>query len=221
MNEDQTKHDKITPTLTLPVQREKSTLRPNDKAAIRREMRTRRRALSPEAMTRAASIVCDRILAHPDLAAKRDPLDGRGALAVYLAAQDEINLTAVIEEMLARGVTVVAPRWNGETYELAKLTGLDDEDLRKGPMGILEPKEAGVVSPKDVAVWLVPGLAFTRDGKRLGYGGGWYDRLMAAADMRATKFGVAYAFQVVEDLPSEPHDIRVDGIIDDSPERPQ
>jgi len=104
-------------------------------------------------------------------------------------------------------------RWNGETYELAKLKSFRDADLRKGPMGILEPKNADVVSPKDVAVWLVPGLAFTRDGKRLGYGGGWYDRLMVEADKRALKLGVAYAFQVLENLPSEPHDIGVDSVV--------
>jgi len=185
-----------------------------DKPAIREEMRARRKALPPEAKTRAASVICDKILAHPDVTAALDPLGGGGALAVYLASPDEIDLIAAIEGMLARGVTVVAPRWNGETYDLAKLKSLRDEDLRKGPMGIFEPKDADIVTPKDVAVWLVPGLAFTRDGKRLGYGGGWYDRLMAGADKYAKKFGIAYTFQVVEDLPSEPHDIRVNSIID-------
>jgi len=192
----------------------------SNKTAIRQEMRARRKALSPEVRARAAGVVCDEILAHPDVVAALDPFDGWGAFAVYLASPDEIDLTAAIEGMLARGVTVVAPRWNGETYELAKLKSLRNEDLRKGPMGILEPKDADIVLPKGVAVWLVPGLAFTRDGKRLGYGGGWYDRLMADAYKRAMKIGVAHAFQVVEDLPSEPHDIRVDSVIDDSLEYP-
>jgi len=190
------------------------------KTTIRQEMRARRKAILPEAKARAVGVICDKILSHSDMTAALDPLDDGGVLAVYLASPDEIDLTAAIEGMLARGVTVVAPRWNGETYELAKLKSIRDEDLRKGPMGILEPKDADVVPPKDVAVWLVPGLAFTRDGKRLGYGGGWYDRLMAEASKPATKFGVAYAFQVVEDLPSEPHDIRVNGVIDDSLEHP-
>ena len=49
----------------------------------------------------------------------------------------------------------------------------------RGPMNILEPAEADIVKPADVEVWVIPGLAFTKDGKRLGYGGGWYDRLLA------------------------------------------
>ena len=49
----------------------------------------------------------------------------------------------------------------------------------RGPMNILEPAEADIVKPADVEVWVIPGLAFTKDGKRLGYGDGWYDRLLA------------------------------------------
>ena len=82
-------------------------------------------------------------------------------------------------------------------------------------MGILEPAEAEIVSPKEVEAWLVPGLAFTRSGKRLGYGGGWYDRLLAEAPKDVVKLGIAHVFQVVDDLPSEPHDILLSGVVND------
>jgi len=177
-----------------------------DKSEIRKEMRARRKALSPAAKARASAVVCEKILLRNDV---------RNVCAVYLSSSDEIDLTEAIRGLLARGVVVVAPRWNGETYELAKLKGLGGEDLREGPMGILEPKESEIVSPKEVAAWLVPGLAFTRDGARLGYGGGWYDRLMADADTKAVKLGVAHAFQVVESLPREAHDVRLDGVVAD------
>ena len=96
------------------------------------------------------------------------------------------------------------------------MNGLDGAHLRKGPMGILEPAEAEIVTPKTVEVWPVPGLAFTRNVQRLGYGGGWYDRLLADAPKKAWKVGVAYSFQVVDDLPSEPHDVPLAGVVDDS-----
>jgi len=177
-----------------------------DKAEIRKEMRMRRKALSPEAKARVAAVVCGKIVTRSDVS---------GTVAVYLASSDEIDLTEAIKEMLSRGVTVASPRWNGETYELAKLKSLCPDDLRRGPMGILEPKEPEIVLPKEVTAWLVPGLAFTHDGGRLGYGGGWYDRLMADADDGAVKIGIAYAFQVLEHLPREQHDIRLDGVVDD------
>ena len=137
----------------------------------------------------------------------------RGPVAVYLASPCEIDLRACIEALLRRGTVVVAPRWNGEVYELARLRGLDDAGLRTGPMGIREPAAAELVHARDVSAWIVPGLAFTADGRRVGYGGGWYDRLLADAAPGAEKIGVAYPFQLVDDLPALPHDIRLSEIV--------
>lgn len=173
------------------------------KDEIRRMMRERRRALTPEERASASEIICAKLAA----------LNGKSPVAVYLASPQEIDLSPFIRKMLDAGVRVVAPRWNGETYVLAVLKGLDDAHLRQGPMGILEPAEPEIVPPKEVGTWLVPGLAFTRDGKRLGYGGGWYDRLLAEAPKDALKIGIAHAFQVVDDLPSESHDILLTKVV--------
>ena len=166
-------------------------------------MRERRKALTPEERTAASEVICAKLAA----------LQLKSPIAVYLASTQEIDLSPVIRKMLAMGVKVVAPRWNGETYELAVLKGLDEAHLRQGPMGILEPAEAEIVSPKEAEIWLVPGLAFTRNGKRLGYGGGWYDRFLVEAPKDAWKIGIAHAFQVVDDLPSESHDILLSKVI--------
>ena len=184
-----------------------------DKDEIRRTMRERRKALTPEARKAASEIICAKLAADTDIALRVDPFEWGSPIAVYLASPQEIDLSPFIRKMLVMGVKVVAPRWNGETYELAVLKGLDDAHLRKGLMGILEPAEAEIMSPKEVAVWLVPGLAFTRNGKRLGYGGGWYDRLLAEAPKDSLKIGIAHAFQVVDDLPSEPHDILLSKVV--------
>ena len=176
-------------------------------------MRALRRALAPGGRERASKAICDKLCRVGAIADATDPQRGGGPLAVYLASPDEIDLSGFILEMQGRGVAVVSPRWNGETYELARLRGLSEGDLRRGPMNILEAAEAETVDPSEVAVWIVPGLAFTNDGKRLGYGGGWYDRLLAAADKGSLKVGVAHEFQIVSDLPDEPHDIRLDRIV--------
>ena len=186
------------------------------KDAVRRQMRARRKALTSEERERAAKAVCARLSDDGDIAEATDPFDGGGALAVYLASPDEIDLSDFILELLRRKATVVAPRWNGETYELARVKSLSDADLRRGPMNILEPAEADIVAPEEIGVWIVPGLAFTKDGKRLGYGGGWYDRLLAMASKSARKIGVAHEFQIVENLPNEPHDIKMDAVVTDT-----
>ena len=185
------------------------------KEQIRQRMRTRRKAISPEERERASRAICDRLSSDGRISAATDPLDGGGAVAVYLASPDEVDITDFILEMLRRGVAVASPRWNGETYELARLRGLSDCDLRRGPMNIREPAKAEIVNPPEVAVWIVPGLAFTKCGRRLGYGGGWYDRLLASAGKGSVKVGVAHEFQILEDLPHEPHDILLDHVISD------
>ena len=176
------------------------------KSEMRRQMRARRRALPPEERLRASSTICRKLIGDDAFAA------AAGALAVYIASPEEIDLADFIREMLVRGVTVVSPRWNGETYELAKIKSLERGSLRLGPMNILEPSEADVVEPSAIGTWIVPGLAFTKNGKRLGYGGGWYDRLLAASAEGSLKVGVAHEFQIVEDIPVEPHDIPMDRI---------
>ena len=187
-----------------------------DKDEIRQRMRARRKAISPEERERASKAICARLCRDSRISAATAPRGGGGAVAVYLASPDEIDLSDFIREMLGRGVTVVSPRWNGETYELARIKGLSEGDLRRGPMNILEPAEAEIVNPTEVAVWIVPGLAFTKDGKRLGYGGGWYDRLLASASNGALKIGVAHEFQALDDLPCEPHDILLSHVITDA-----
>ena len=177
------------------------------KAAVRRRMRAMRRALTAEEREKASRIVCEKLICR----------NFSGTVAVYLASPEEIDLSAFINDLLRRGASAVAPRWNGKTYELARVRGLSDGELRRGPMKILEPAEADIVDPADVDAWIIPALAFTAGGARLGYGGGWYDRLLAGARGSATKTGVAHAFQIVDDLPLEPHDALVDGIVTDEP----
>ena len=166
-------------------------------------MRAPRRALSAEERRAASLGVCARLSA----------MDLARPIAVYLATADEIDLSAFIVKALADGKVLAAPRWNGTSYELARLRGLDDASLRTGPMGIREPAAAEIVPAQEISAWIVPGLAFTADGRRVGYGGGWYDRLLAGAAPGADKIGVAYPFQLVDDLPAAPHDIRLTEVV--------
>ena len=180
-----------------------------DKKAIREAMKARRRAVTPVARAAAGRALSERLfVSHPALGAA---VSQKGPIAVYLASKEEIDLTDFISSALSFGCVLVAPRWNGAEYELVRLT--DQGSLVAGPHGILEPPAGAVVRPKDVRAWLVPGLAFTKDGLRLGYGGGWYDRLLKDVSPDIPKIGVAYSFQVVDELPSERHDIRLTDVV--------
>ncbi len=94
---------------------------------------------------------------------------------------------------------------------------LSADDLRRGPMNIWEPKPGSPrVPPSALDIIFVPGLAFTRDGRRIGRGGGYYDRYLARAGCRARRIGLTTDLQMLEDIPTEPHDQRVQEIITES-----
>ena len=181
------------------------------KAQIRGEMRRRRKAVDAAVRQSAAHEICAALLRRADVCRA---IESAAPIAVYLAAPQEIDLSAFIAAVLHNDGRIVAPRWNGASYDLAEVTGLGAADLATGPMGIREPKpDASRCAPPSVGAWLIPGLAFTRDGKRLGYGGGWYDRLLATVAADVPKIGIAYDFQIVADLPTEPHDVRLTDVV--------
>ena len=84
---------------------------------------------------------------------------------------------------------------------------VDGPDLRVQP---------GDVDPASLDVVVVPGLAFTADGRRLGQGGGHYDRFLPRLRPECRTVGAAFAEQVVDDLPTEPHDVRLDLVVTDA-----
>ena len=180
--------------------------RTDQKRELRKIMKARRREVSPDERSAYSVALCEHLLEREDV---KLAMDAKGVFAVYLASKDEIDLSLLIERLWAAGCRVVVPAWRDGTYRLVAYSS--ETELVAGPMGILEPAlegEGAVTGAEgDVAVWIVPGLAFSRSGARLGYGGGWYDRFLAKSDPSSISLGVAYPFQIVEDLPLEPHDL--------------
>ena len=173
-------------------------------------MRARRRDIAPETREELSAAVCEAVWAREDVQAA---VEAKRPFAVYLANDDEIDLALLVERLWTAGVTVAVPYWHAETkgYRLAIYTNATT--LIEGAHGIMEPAEAYDIATADIGVWIVPGLAFTRDGRRLGYGGGWYDRYLSAAAPDARTLAVAYPFQIIDDLPAEAHDRRVSAVV--------
>jgi 5-formyltetrahydrofolate cyclo-ligase len=116
----------------------------------------------------------------------------------------------------AAGRTIAYPRVEDDGLSLYSVGSLFE--LRPGRWNIREPEAdpSRAVAPDAVDLILVPGTAFTRDGRRLGRGGGYYDRLLAGLTSAACKIGVCFDFQIVPELPMEPHDQCVDFVATES-----
>lgn len=182
-----------------------------EKGTIRAAMRARRRAVSAAARAAASAAVCHAIWTRADV---RAAVAARRPVAAYCATAEEIDLTALFETLWDAGAVVAVPRWEADARAYGLAVCARGAPLESGRMGILEPAaDARRVAPAAVGAWIVPGLAFTRDGARLGYGGGWYDRFLAAAAPDAATLGVAYPFQRVDALPEDPHDRRLTAVI--------
>jgi 5-formyltetrahydrofolate cyclo-ligase len=100
--------------------------------------------------------------------------------------------------------------WVAKQMVAAAVTDLDRSLILRRNR-IREPlPECPVVPPSEIDLILIPGLAFDRTGRRLGRGGGFYDRFLADPGLRATRCGVLFDCQLLPEIPADPHDIRVD-----------
>ena len=176
----------------------------SDKAALRKEAESRRRRLSPEVVQRWGGEVQRHLAALP-LFSDRVVR----AVAVYDAQPFEVPLGDFVLELGGRGVTVVFPRVIKGSRELA-FHEVGDA-WTKNPFGIREPaSHSPVRAIADIDVFLVPGVAFTRAGRRVGRGGGYYDTTLAKRGPAAQTIGVTFECNVVREVPTEAHDVRVD-----------
>jgi 5-formyltetrahydrofolate cyclo-ligase len=178
------------------------------KQALRARMSAWRDALAPgERAVRSAAIAA-RMLAHPSWASAR---------GVLLTApfRSEWDAHAVIDQALATGRDVSLPRVDARRRVLDPVRIVDPgRDLVPGFHGIPEPAAHCTPTPIASIDWvLVPGIAFDRDGRRLGYGGGYYDRLLPLLPPGCRRVAGAFAGQCVERVPAAPHDARVDVLI--------
>jgi 5-formyltetrahydrofolate cyclo-ligase len=137
---------------------------------------------------------------------------------LYQAIRGEVGTDLIAEAALAAGKQLCLPRVEGDGEMQARAWDGKPESLVKGPFGIGEPMGwAPIIEPQRIDLIVVPGIAFDAEGYRLGWGGGYYDRYLAKvrAFGRAHLVGISYAFQVVEWLPREPHDIPLDAVVTD------
>jgi 5-formyltetrahydrofolate cyclo-ligase len=133
-------------------------------------------------------------------------------VACYVSIDNEVDTRRLIISALDMGKQVCVPVTQKKSVmHFQLISGLDE--LLPTRFGLLEPvfQAEKIVVPDDLDLVIVPGLAFDRQGNRLGFGGGFYDRFLTRCS--ATRMGLAYAFQVVDVVPIENHDVQMDRLV--------
>jgi 5-formyltetrahydrofolate cyclo-ligase len=180
------------------------------KKALRASVIARRDALDSETRRRDSQAITAKLLALPEYRAA-------GVVCAYASFGGELDTTAFCSDVVASGKRLLLPRINrpARMLELREVKSLRG-DLVAGVWGIREPAErCPIVPPSAVEFLLVPGVAFTASGERLGYGGGFYDRLLSGLNAKTPRVAAAFALQVVDSIPTGPNDQRVHLIVSD------
>lgn len=131
-------------------------------------------------------------------------------ILMYHSLPDELSTHAFLRKWADRK-RFFLPRVNGVNLDILPY---DESRLELGAFHIEEPTGENTVDPSELELIIVPAVAYDRRGNRLGRGKGFYDRLLQTT--KATKIGVAYDFQLLDEIPAEPHDVPVDVVISQS-----
>jgi len=149
-----------------------------------------------------------------ELCARLEPqLRSAHTILFYAPLPDELDVWPLLEKLLGTRTVCALPAYDAKAkvYSARRVKNLET-DVFTGKFGISEPLPACTEIPPDrFDLVLVPGMAFDLEGSRLGRGRGFYDRILAQT--RGVKCGIGYDFQIVPEIPAEPHDARVNFIV--------
>jgi 5-formyltetrahydrofolate cyclo-ligase len=173
----------------------------NSKTELRAKIRTALEKISPAVRAVESIELCERLKAQ---------MPSAHTILFFAPLSDELDVWPLLELSLALGNHCALPFFDAEkkTYG-AKIIGRLATDIVTGKFGVREPAAScAEILLNQFDLVLVPGLAFDLSGNRLGRGRGFYDRLLA--EISGIKCGVAYDFQLLESIPTELHDAKVD-----------
>jgi 5-formyltetrahydrofolate cyclo-ligase len=172
----------------------------SDKSRLRDTMRERLRQLSQSERQARSLRICEKLW----------PLfSGKNSLALFAPLQTEPNLDLLWDLGLAEHPLISYPRCQGDALSFRPIAALSE--LVPGRNGVREPTPGHGLEQFDLIV--VPGLAFTAEGNRLGRGAGFYDRFLCTVPENTVKVGVCFEFQLVSEIPQEPHDVKMDAVV--------
>jgi 5,10-methenyltetrahydrofolate synthetase len=179
----------------------------HERSLMRKLMIARRDLLSTAEQLAKSERIAASLLAHSVFQQKK-------IICVYCHIQSEVQTALVINNSLKQGKTVCVPFCAPQEAGMTMVAITDPvRDLAPGYKGIPEPLPhlilTGKTDPLAIEVVVIPGTVFDRNGHRLGYGKGFYDRFLVRAP-QAVRIGLAFSCQVVEHLPAQEHDVPMD-----------
>lgn len=179
-----------------------------DKKTLRKEILQKRATLSTENILEYSDIIESKLY-------ETDSYKEAKNIMSFISFSDEIHTHEIIKGSIKLGKSIVVPVTIPKTREMKVSQVLDFSELEIGYYNILTPKKEFIrfVDPNTIDLILVPGVVFARNGYRVGYGGGYYDRFFSKLNKEVKKIGLAFDLQIVDKVPTDSFDIPIDLII--------
>lgn len=184
----------------------------NTKDTIRHRVLSRRNNLDPDMLAFAETEILEKIT-------QRDDYQYAKTVMIYMDFRQEVPTGKLINHILASGKRLVLPLTDSTftiiPYEIIAENHIYRNYLKQSSFGIFEPDPAlcKTIPPQEIDLVLIPGAAFDQEGNRIGYGKGCYDRFLPLLRQDAVKLALAFDFQLLDQIPAGPTDIKMDGII--------
>ena len=174
-----------------------------DKKELRKWIREQKRAMTPQMVEQASAELAQKLFAT-------DFYQNAKTIYGYLPYNQEVRTVPILARAMQDGKQVAVPKVYGESMRFIYLEDLTQ--VAPSDMGIPEPIWDEPIAEDPTALVLMPGLAFDKKGNRMGYGGGFYDKFLAAEPAHPT-VALCYGFQMVKAIPTDDYDIPVDLVL--------
>ena len=172
------------------------------KQELRARLRAARDGTDADHRADAALAIAERVAAE---------VEGLGLVMGFLAFGSEVPTLPILDRLDREGHALAVPHIAGD--ELVPVGFVPGEDLRPAVWGIPEPATIRPVDPETIDAVIAPGLGFDRRGYRVGYGGGYYDRLLARVRPDALRIGIGLHLQIVAEVPNDDRDQRMNIVV--------
>ena len=175
------------------------------KTETRRKIKALKEELTPDQIKEYSHQIAQRVI-------ESDYYKSADVIYPYIAYNQEVLTDEIINDAFKQGKRVAAPRVFDDYMEFLYIQDLEHFELSS--FNIPEPLATAEVANEPRVLILMPGVAFDPQLNRIGYGGGFYDKYLANhPDTLFTKVAITYDFQIVDSLPTEPHDYKVDMVV--------
>ena len=181
------------------------------KAEVRKEIVSKLREQDPSVRKGMSRKVQEALLSSEEFKDSQ-------VVMTYVSLPTEVDTYEIMKKTLERGKKLAVPSIDIVSQQIVASELTSTNNLVEGHFGIYEPKNgaAKTIPLEEIDLIVIPGIAFDKKNMRLGRGKGYYDKFLANKGLSsAKKIGLAFKFQVVDSLPSDPHDIPVSRVITD------